>query len=462
MALVKASCMKGEGPTIKRSIFGNSFAVITGVAALLVMFILGVGMNSHISSAKEQIIRTDVAEAAEGCTIVGIRGKYITNAKKVISRINAIRYEACVEGVINPDSGKPLTSGDYVPVKWSTELERIARIRAAEAIIKASHERPDGQNCFNVKSEYEFKSVSENLAWNYSKDVLYGIEQWYEEKSDWVNRTNGVTGHYTSIIDPTNTYFGMGVFMSSYGSWPASVCARFGAVPAEGTVLDETPMEGVDDCIQLVEVRNNMLGDSKIVPVGNTNTTTLKKGADCQYFLSVEVKNGSAVSLSQYIGNVSWSVSDTDIATVDNEGVVTAVKDGTVTLKAVADTGIAASCRISVSDAKTDTNVSDRADSSYNEAVSNPKRTKILKIKAAKKRITVKWKKIKGVSGYQVRYASKKNGKGAEYINVKGNGNAVKIYGLKKGKRYYFSVRTYITASGEKLYSGWSKIKRVH
>ena len=81
---------------------------------------------------------------------------------------------------------------------------------------------------------------------------------------------------------------------------------------------------------------------------------------------------------------------------------------------------------------------------------------------AAKKRITVKWKKIKGVSGYQVRYASKKNRKGAKYVNVKGNGNAVKIYGLKKGKRYYFSVRTYITASGEKLYSEWSKIKRVH
>ena len=32
--------------------------------------------------------------------------------------------------------------------------------------------------------------------------MLTGINQFYEEKSDWINKTGGQTGHYTSLISP--------------------------------------------------------------------------------------------------------------------------------------------------------------------------------------------------------------------------------------------------------------------
>ena len=78
------------------------------------------------------IIPTDVTEASEGCILAAVPGEYVSDPDSAIKRINEIRLEACKEGVINPDTGKKLTMADYVPIKWSKDLEYIARIRAAE------------------------------------------------------------------------------------------------------------------------------------------------------------------------------------------------------------------------------------------------------------------------------------------------------------------------------------------
>lgn len=95
--------------------------------------------------------------------------------------------------------------------------------------------------------------------------------------------------------------------------------------------------------------------------------------------------------------------------------------------------------------------------------VLKPKSTKIKKVKAAKKAVSVEWKKVSGVKGYQVQVATdkkfKKNKKTATVKKQKTT--KVTIKKLKAKKKYYVRIRTYKTVNGKKVYSSWSKVKTV-
>lgn len=107
-----------------------------------------------------------------------------------------------------------------------------------------------------------------------------------------------------------------------------------------------------------------------------------------------------------------------------------------------------------------------------------PKGAKILKPKAAKKAITVKWKKqgtkmkyqnvnydtkSAHITGYQIQYGLKSSFKGAKTKKVKGyKKTALKIGKLKGKKKYYVRVRTYMKIKGVgTFYSKWSAKKAV-
>ena len=93
-----------------------------------------------------------------------------------------------------------------------------------------------------------------------------------------------------------------------------------------------------------------------------------------------------------------------------------------------------------------------------------PKSTKVSKIKAAKKKITVRWKKqTKETTGYQIQYSLKKNfSSKTKTIDIKKNKTTKKIIKkLKSKKTCYVRVRAYKTINGVKYYSGWSKVKKV-
>ena len=97
------------------------------------------------------------------------------------------------------------------------------------------------------------------------------------------------------------------------------------------------------------------------------------------------------------------------------------------------------------------------------KAVSKPKSAKIKKVKSAKKAVSVEWKKVSGVKGYQVQVATdkkfKKNKKTATVKKQKTT--KVTIKKLKAKKKYYVRIRTYKTVKGKKIYSSWSKVKKV-
>ena len=95
-----------------------------------------------------------------------------------------------------------------------------------------------------------------------------------------------------------------------------------------------------------------------------------------------------------------------------------------------------------------------------------PKGTAISKAANQGKTARVKWKKQAKsmskakVTGYQIRYSAKSSMKNAKKVAVKGYKKTTRtIKGLKKGKKYYFQVRTYVNTSKGNVYSKWSKKK---
>ena len=89
-----------------------------------------------------------------------------------------------------------------------------------------------------------------------------------------------------------------------------------------------------------------------------------------------------------------------------------------------------------------------------------PKKVKIKKLKAGKKKVTVYISKSSGgVSGYQIRYSYYKNFKKSKYKTSRKTSYTVK--GLKRKKTCYVKVRAYKIIDGKKCYGSYSSYKRI-
>ncbi len=145
-------------------------------------------------------------------------------------------------------------------------------------------------------------------------------------------------------------------------------------------------------------------------------------------------------------GSISYSSGNKSIATVSSGGKVTAKAPGQVTITVKA-----------------------AGNSSYNSASAkvtikvNPKAPSISSVKnSSAKKAAVKWKKVSGVTGYQIQYSTSKSFGSAASATVKGASKVSKTLSkLKKGKTYYIRIRSYKTVSGTKYYSSWSGTKSV-
>jgi hypothetical protein len=89
--------------------------------------------------------------------------------------------------------------------------------------------------------------------------------------------------------------------------------------------------------------------------------------------------------------------------------------------------------------------------------VKNSKVKKITNVKGFKAKVQLK--AIKGVSGYQYKYATNKKLKNAVVKETKNT--TFKVGKIAKNKRVYVAVRTFIKKDGAYYYSGWSKAKSV-
>ena len=276
--------------------------------------------------SSDSILPTDVTTASDGCALLGVKGSYITDMQAALDRVNAIRKEACEEGVPDPrNSSRKLTSSDYVPIKWSSDLEYIARIRAAEASLVLAHTRPNGTRCFTLNSPNGIRSYGEVLAWNNTRKFLPGIEQWYEEKEDWVNQNNNaVTGHYTEMIDPANQYVGYATFINPDARYSTTTSGEYNKYDNN---LDESFGPDISNCTQTIEAQTSD------ITVGMSDFEELQAPNSVQADFYANITNSSC-NLSVLDNNVSWKSSNTSVATVDAKGLVTGVQAGNADITA--------------------------------------------------------------------------------------------------------------------------------
>ena len=92
------------------------------------------------------------------------------------------------------------------------------------------------------------------------------------------------------------------------------------------------------------------------------------------------------------------------------------------------------------------------------------KKAALTKLKSSKKKtLTVQWKKLTGVTGYQIQTGlNKKFTKGKKTYTVKKAKTTKKtIKKLKSKKKYFVRIRAYKTVNGKKYYGNWSKAKNV-
>ena len=275
---------------------------------------------------------TDVTTAKTGRMFLGIKGSYITDMQNALNRINAIRKEACDEGIKDPrNESRNLTSSDYVPIKWSSDLEYIARIRAAEASVYRQHIRLNGYDAFAIYSPNGVRSWGEVLAWNTSRTFLQGIEQWYREKKDWVGNTGKVTGHYTQMIDPDNIYVGLATFINPNAGYSTTTAGEFTSQGSldysqgtSGTVLDESAGPAIDNCIQTVEVKKDKITAS----MSDFNSLAAPDSVQAEFNLTVYNCK------METLGATKWTSSDVKTAAVDNTGKVTGVHEGSAEITA--------------------------------------------------------------------------------------------------------------------------------
>ncbi len=279
---------------------------------------------------------------------LNIEGTYYTQtASKILNQINDIRLEACNEGIVL--HGKALTPADYVPLKWSSNLEAATRKRAMESSLTVAHSTLSSSiDVFDYmyRDYYKgFYTCGENLAWNNNHDssgITYGINQFYDEKADYLAYLKDgkarMTGHYTNMIDPDFNYVGVAACQMSdapYG-W-ICIAMQLGGTQADVS-LDETKDSSTGKITQKLAVNKN-----KLSTMGITGSSTVSKGKTTNYTVDgkVSVKNSYKTSTAAYTVpagkdyGLTWSSSNESILTV-NDGTVTGVSGGTAKITASA------------------------------------------------------------------------------------------------------------------------------
>lgn len=140
---------------------------------------------------------------------------------------------------------------------------------------------------------------------------------------------------------------------------------------------------------------------------------------------------------------VSYQSSNSKIASVNANGYVIGKKVGKtiITVTAKDGSGVSSNVKITV----------------------RPATIKKLKVaKASKTAVKISWKKVSGTSGYEI-YRSTKSKSGYKKVATLKSANKISFKNtkLKKGKIYYYKIRSYKVVGGVKIFSKYSTVKKI-
>ncbi len=259
----------------------------------------------------------DVTTPGNGCVLTYVKCNFISSPKAdILTKINAIRYEACSQGMIDPrNTSRRLTLSDYVPLKWSYTLEYMAQIRACEVGLYRSHTRPGGRFSYGSMSMNGITTLNECLAWKGGVDIPGGINMWYAEKGSWSGGSWSGTSHYRAMINPNYTYVALAGFP---GDWN-TIVAEF----TSGSGYDESQIDSSKTIYQAIEVKTSSI-TSFVVDAA----LTLNNGKPTKPGMSATTSYTNTYSVIPHY-NISSTPANPAIATTNGKGYVTARDCGT-------------------------------------------------------------------------------------------------------------------------------------
>lgn len=225
-----------------------------------------------------------------------------------------------------------------------------------------------------------------------------------------------------------------GTIFSLYPKWVAqynSQCTYEGKYRL-WQYTDQALVNGIDGTVDANQKHGSWEANLQVSQV-----TLNKKSAVITVGSSITVK--ATISPSGVINPyVAWKSSSTAVASVNSTGKITGKKPGTAAITAVSHNGKKASISITV----------------------KPKSNRITSLKkSGSNSIKISWSKVSGVTGYQIYMSTKKD---SGYKRIRTTSSSVSSYtksGLKKGRRYYFKVRSYKKAGSKYIYSNYSAVK---
>ena len=365
-------------------------------------------------------------------------------------------------------------ANNRVAMKLSPELvvsatasAMISRNQMAHVLFRTDDAEIDKINFPNATN------WSENIAWRYSDPY----DGWYvKEKKIYDNKEKGETGHYTSIMGDFSSapMTGIGI---SYGStdYRVAYCQRFANRAVGKTYTSQEWRNAV----------NSFASDAKSKL---DQATATKKKIEAKDSSAVKYYTDAETALQNAKSDLAEKEKAVEEAKKAYEDIVKAespleirkvvlsktlltyngkVQKPSVKVYDENGTRITAGFKVSypsgcknlgsykVTVTGTD-NYKGTVTASY---VIRSAKCKTPSVKAGKKKMTVKWKKLGGGSQtYQI-YVLKKGTKKAKYYTSTKTSKTIKK--LAKKKTYFVKIRSYKKISGKTYYGAWSGTKKV-
>lgn len=210
------------------------------------------------------------------------------------------------------DSSDDCGDGKHNFCEWKTVQEPSCTEFGSEIRVCTVCKKQEYRITNIQHGQYELKNYKSNCESDgYSGDKYCSICGELIEKGSVITKAGHTFGSWQTVTEPTVDSEGL----------EKRVCSKCGA--------EETRAISKLEPVQVTDVELDIT--QKALNVGDTFT------------LTATVKPDNATDKS-----VTWSSSNTSVATVDENGVVTAVSEGTATITATASNGVEASCTVTV------------------------------------------------------------------------------------------------------------------